>query len=146
MQAVLIPLAHRVSWRFLARISRFAKTESKFVPFPSVEYYDFIPHLSNYTIFQLFFFLWAFEKSGFHCVQFYSGPCALWCKSGGVAIGYGIVKDGTRCTLNESPNNLDVCIKGSCKVTMELTVTFARRCQSLTNGISLVGVAWPAPF
>lgn len=44
-----------------------------------------------------------------------SNPCALWCRSGSSAYGYGIVKDGTRCTLSESPYNLDVCIQGRCQ-------------------------------
>lgn len=50
------------------------------------------------------------------------GPCTLWCRSGVTAIGYGNVQDGTRCTSNESPKNLDVCIQGSCQVSIELTV------------------------
>jgi len=53
------------------------------------------------------------NKPASHYVK--SRPCALWCKSGKTAAGYGAVKDGTRCTSGESPINLDVCIQGSCQ-------------------------------
>ena len=63
------------------------------------------------------------RKIGILLCVIHSDPCALWCIFSGTAVGYGIVIDGTRCTLNESPTNLDVCIQGSCQVSMVLTVT-----------------------